>query len=89
VVQDLAGNDLATFSNVFADTFITAATTTLASQYRNLTLTGTSAVNGTGNALNNRITGNGAINIPVPKFKTPAPQALMNSALLLRQLIRP
>jgi Ca2+-binding RTX toxin-like protein len=62
VVQDLAGNDLASFSNRFADTFITASTTTLASQYQNLILTLTSNVNGTGNALNNSITGNSGNN---------------------------
>jgi Ca2+-binding RTX toxin-like protein len=62
VVQDLAGNDLASFSNRFADTFITSSTTTLASQYQNLILTLTSNVNGTGNGLNNSITGNGANN---------------------------
>ncbi len=63
VIQDLAGNDLATFSNRYADTFITSATTTLASQYQNLTLTGTSAINGTGNALNNLLIGNSVANI--------------------------
>ncbi|MCP9788457.1 leucine-rich repeat protein [Cyanobium sp. Maggiore-St4-Cus] len=62
VVQDLSGNDLASFSNRFADTFITASTTTLASQYQNLIITGTSNVNGTGNALNNSITGNSGNN---------------------------
>lgn len=62
VVQDLAGNDLASFSNRFADTFFTGSTTTLASQYQNLTLTGTSGVSGTGNALANIITGNGGNN---------------------------
>ena len=62
VIQDVAGNDLASFSNRFADTFITAATTTLASQYQNLTLTGNSAVSGTGNSLANTITGNSANN---------------------------
>jgi hypothetical protein len=61
-VQDLAGNDLASFSNRFADTFITGSTTTLASQYSNLTLTGTANVNGTGNALANTITGNSGVN---------------------------
>jgi serralysin len=62
VVQDAAGNDLASFSNRFADTYITSTTTTLASQYQNLTLTGTSAINGTGNVLANTITGNSANN---------------------------
>ena len=64
-VQDLAGNDLASFSNRYADTFITSSTTTLASQYLNLLLTGTTAINGTGNANNNIITGNSAKNFLV------------------------
>ncbi len=62
VVQDTSGNDLASFSNRFADTFITGSSTTLASQYQNLILTGTGNVNGTGNALNNTITGNNGHN---------------------------
>ena len=62
VVQDVSGNDLASFSNVFADTFRTSSTTTLASQYRNLTLTGGSNANGTGNSLDNIIIGNAANN---------------------------
>ena len=61
-LQDLAGNDLASFSNRFADTFFTGSTTTLSSQYSNLTLTGTASLNGTGNALANTITGNGSNN---------------------------
>jgi len=63
VIQDLSGNDLASFTNRYADTYITSATTTLASQYQNLTLTGTSAINGTGNALNNLLIGNSVANI--------------------------
>ena len=62
MIQDLAGNDLASFSNRFADTLITSATTTLASAYQNLSLTGTTAINGTGNALNNVIIGNSGAN---------------------------
>ena len=61
-VQDLAGNDLAPLTDIFADTFITSSTTTLASKYQNLTLTGNLSRNGTGNALANTITGNGANN---------------------------
>ena len=37
-------------------------TTALAAQVENLTLTGTAALNGTGNALDNMITGNAAAN---------------------------
>jgi Ca2+-binding RTX toxin-like protein len=61
-VQDLAGNDLASFSNRFAETFITSSRTTLASQYQNLILTGFRGVSGTGNPLANTITGNSGAN---------------------------
>jgi len=63
VVQDLSGNDAQSFSNHFADTFIAASTSTLASRYRDLVLTGTGHINGRGNALNNVITGNGGNNL--------------------------
>lgn len=63
VVQDTAGNDLASFSNRFAITFITSSTSTIASQYHNLSLGGTSRINGTGNALDNTIRGNSGNNI--------------------------
>jgi Ca2+-binding RTX toxin-like protein len=51
-------------ANEGIDTVRSAATWTLgaASNLENLTLTGTSAINGTGNALNNILIGNGAIN---------------------------
>ncbi|MEB3260513.1 MAG: choice-of-anchor L domain-containing protein [Cyanobacteriota bacterium] len=63
VVEDLAGNDLASFANQFATSFSSAATvSTLASLYTNLTLTGGATIKGTGNANANRITGNGAAN---------------------------
>ena len=58
VIQDLAGNDLASTSSsgIAADTFrATANVTTLASTYTNLVLSGT-AVTGTGNSADNRIT---------------------------------
>jgi len=45
------------------DTLNAAVTTTLAPNVENLTLTGANAINGTGNASNNRIIGNGANNI--------------------------
>jgi Ca2+-binding RTX toxin-like protein len=44
------------------DTLQAAVTTTLAANIENLTLTGTAAINGTGNASHNVITGNGAKN---------------------------
>ena len=64
VVQDLAGNDLASFANVFATSFSSSATvSTLASKYVDLALTGGAAINGTGNANANTITGNSAANV--------------------------
>ncbi|MFN5193434.1 MAG: hypothetical protein ACK5E6_03280, partial [Cyanobacteriota bacterium] len=62
VVQDTAGNDMATIAapGRNADTFSSAASvTTLASSYTNLILTGT-ATAGTGNAAANRLTVNQA-----------------------------
>ncbi|WP_035367361.1 calcium-binding protein, partial [Dolichospermum circinale] len=43
--------------------FSTAATYTLSANVENLTLQGTTAINGTGNTLNNNITGNTADNV--------------------------
>ena len=62
VIQDVAGNDLPSFANRFADTFSSSITATLGSQYLNLILTGTSAINGTGNQYANTLTGNVAKN---------------------------
>ncbi|MFN9645471.1 MAG: choice-of-anchor L domain-containing protein [Cyanobacteriota bacterium] len=63
VVQDLVGNDLATFANRFATSFTTTASvTSLASNYTDLILSGGTAINGSGNANANRITGNSAAN---------------------------
>ena len=66
VIQDAAGNDLATIAppGQAADTFRSATSvTTLAATTPNLVLTGSAAINGTGNALANTLTGNGAANI--------------------------
>ncbi|MFM6825530.1 MAG: bluetail domain-containing putative surface protein, partial [Dolichospermum sp.] len=53
----------AVVTTTITDTLVTAATTTLATNVENLTLTGAAAINGTGNAGNNVIIGNGANNI--------------------------
>lgn len=63
VVQDAAGNDLSSFANRFADTFSSSVTALLGSQYLNLILTGTSAINGTGNQYANTLMGNSAKNV--------------------------
>lgn len=48
--------------NEGVDTVLSSVTLTLGSNLENLTLTGTTAINGTGNALNNTIIGNSAVN---------------------------
>ncbi|MBD2442062.1 hypothetical protein H6G25_02350 [Dolichospermum sp. FACHB-1091] len=50
-------------ANEGTDTIQSSVTLTLATNVENLTLTGTAAINGTGNELNNVITGNSANNI--------------------------
>lgn len=64
VIQDLKGNDLPAFSNQFSITFVSGATvSSLASEYRNITLTGGGLSNATGNAAANTILGNTAVNV--------------------------
>lgn len=65
VVQDPAGNDLATITapGQAADTFFSAVSVSaLASTTSHLILTGTAAINATGNAGNNTLSGNSAAN---------------------------
>lgn len=59
-----AGTDVVTeASSAGMDLINSAVTWTLGSNVENLTLTGASAINGTGNTLNNVLTGNGAANV--------------------------
>ncbi len=65
VVQDRAGNDLASIvaPGRAADTFRSSmSVTALAATTKNLVLTGSRSINGTGNNLANTLTGNGAAN---------------------------
>jgi Ca2+-binding RTX toxin-like protein len=57
------GDTVVEAANEGTDTVQSAVTFTLGANVENLTLTGTSAINGTGNTLNNVLTGNGAANI--------------------------
>ncbi len=50
-------------ANEGADTVLSAVTRTLGANFENLTLTGTTAINGTGNTLDNVLTGNSAANV--------------------------
>jgi Ca2+-binding RTX toxin-like protein len=69
-LEGAAGNDTYTIDSASEmlvelsgiDLVRSTVTKTLATGFENLTLLGTSAINGTGNALNNTITGNGAVN---------------------------
>ena len=61
VIQDLAGNDLASFPAPL--TLASSRTTVLPSQHQRLVLIGSNNINGTGNALDNHIYGNDYNNI--------------------------
>ena len=58
-----AGDTVIESANEGTDTVQSSVTYSLGSNLENLTLTGATAINGTGNALNNVITGNSATNV--------------------------
>ncbi|MTV33375.1 RTX toxin, partial [Rhodoblastus acidophilus] len=57
------GDTITEAANAGTDTVQSSVSLTLGANLENLTLTGTAAINGTGNALNNTITGNAAANV--------------------------
>lgn len=59
---DNTGDVVTEIANEGIDTLLSSITRTLAAEVENLTLTGTSAINGTGNSLDNVITGNSGNN---------------------------
>ena len=64
-VVDDAGDSIVEFAAEGTDTVQAGLSWTLASNVENLTLTGTATINGTGNELNNSLTGNSAANVLV------------------------
>jgi Ca2+-binding RTX toxin-like protein len=62
-VVDNAGDVVVEAASGGTDTVESSITTTLGAEIENLTLTGTAALNGTGNTLNNTLTGNSAANV--------------------------
>ena len=62
-VVDAAGDVVTELANEGSDSVHSSITHTLGANVENLTLTGTVAINGTGNARNNILTGNSAANV--------------------------
>jgi Ca2+-binding RTX toxin-like protein len=59
---DVSGDVITENPGAGTDTVFSAVTVTLGANLENLTLTGTAAINGTGNALDNKLFGNAAVN---------------------------
>ncbi len=62
-VVDVAGDVVTELTNEGTDTVQSSVTSTLGANVENLTLTGTAAINGNGNTLDNILTGNSAANV--------------------------
>jgi len=62
-VVDMARDKITERANEGTDTVLASVSYTLGSNVENLTLTGSNAINGTGNTLNNALKGNGAANV--------------------------
>lgn len=62
-VRDNAGDTVTENANEGTDTVQSSLTYTLGTNIEHLTLTGTNAINGTGNALDNMLTGNSGANV--------------------------
>jgi len=62
-IRDNAGDTVTENANEGLDTVQSSLTYTLGADVENLTLTGSTAINGTGNALDNVLTGNSAANV--------------------------
>ena len=62
-VVNATGDVVTEQANEGTDTVLSAVTRTLGANFEHLTLTGTTAINGTGNTLNNVLTGNSAANV--------------------------
>lgn len=62
-IVDNAGDIITENSNAGADSVQSSVSYTLSSNLENLTLSGTAAINATGNELNNTLTGNSAANV--------------------------